>query len=544
MNKYKKQGGAKLLLSPLFSGVLILHSAFRLCSAAPAEHTLNLSIADSNGVYQLTPFPVAGHTNHFLKWDGTEWLLAAGAGGGSSDWGDIGGTLTDQADLVAALALKAPLASPTFTGTVTLPNSTVTNAMLAGSITAAKLVGTDITTVGTITSGTWSGNFGAVSGANLTALTAANITNSTTVGRNVLNLTNPSAISFIKIAADNTVSARTPVQVVSDLSLVAIATSGSASDLTTGTIPDARFPATLPALNGSALTNLNGTNIASGTVAVARLPASLGGLGAADDGLLAKFDADGGLSATDALFLRNGSNFVKFDLNGLTGENAVQLTMAGLALLDDANAAAQRTTLGLFAIASSGSATDLASGTIPDARFPATLPAASGANLTALNGENVQDDTIDDDSLDFGTGADQISAADIPIADTGAIFAATDAEAALLELAKVPVKVTAGSYTVGTTDPRELYGGVIYVTSTGTITVPAVASGASFTVITIGAIAVHVDPNAADLIYLDGTALSDGDKITNTSTAGDIAVLTYFDGTGWYASTNGWTDGN
>jgi hypothetical protein len=35
--------------------------------------------------------------------------------------------------------LKAPLASPTFTGTVTLPNSTVTNSMLAGSISYSKL---------------------------------------------------------------------------------------------------------------------------------------------------------------------------------------------------------------------------------------------------------------------------------------------------------------------------------------------------------------------------------------------------------------------
>jgi hypothetical protein len=68
-------------------------------------------------------------------------------------------------NLTSDLALKAPLASPTFTGTVTLPSSTVTNAMLAGSIaysklsltgavlnadlagsiTASKLVGSDIT---------------------------------------------------------------------------------------------------------------------------------------------------------------------------------------------------------------------------------------------------------------------------------------------------------------------------------------------------------------------------------------------------------------
>ena len=34
-------------------------------------------------------------------------------------------------------------------------------------------------------------------------------------------------------------------------------------------------------------------------------------------------------------------------------------------------------------------ATNLGSGTVPDARFPATLPAASGVNLTALNATNL-----------------------------------------------------------------------------------------------------------------------------------------------------------
>lgn len=50
----------------------------------------------------------------------------------------------------------------------------------------------------------------------------------------------------------------------------AIATSGSASDLSTGTIPDARFPATLPAASGANLTALNAGNISSGILATAR----------------------------------------------------------------------------------------------------------------------------------------------------------------------------------------------------------------------------------------------------------------------------------
>ncbi len=45
----------------------------------------------------------------------------------------------------------------------------------------------------------------------------------------------------------------------------------NASNLDSGTVPDARFPATLPALNGSALTDLNGSNVATGTIAAARV---------------------------------------------------------------------------------------------------------------------------------------------------------------------------------------------------------------------------------------------------------------------------------
>lgn len=48
----------------------------------------------------------------------------------------------------------------------------------------------------------------------------------------------------------------------------------SATALTSGTVPDARFPSTLPALSGVNLTALNASNLASGTVALARLPLS------------------------------------------------------------------------------------------------------------------------------------------------------------------------------------------------------------------------------------------------------------------------------
>ena len=65
------------------------------------------------------------------------------------------------------------------------------------------------------------------------------------------------------IAIDSTVATLTGSQTLTNKSIVATQL--------TGTIADARFPATLPALNGSALTSLNATNLGSGTVPTARL---------------------------------------------------------------------------------------------------------------------------------------------------------------------------------------------------------------------------------------------------------------------------------
>lgn len=62
-------------------------------------------------------------------------------------------------------------------------------------------------------------------------------------------------------------------------------TSLNASNLGSGTVPDARFPATLPAASGVNLTNLNASNLASGSVATARL-----GTGTANSGTFLRGD--------------------------------------------------------------------------------------------------------------------------------------------------------------------------------------------------------------------------------------------------------------
>lgn len=91
-------------------------------------------------------------------------------------------------------------------------------------------------------------------------------------------------------------------QINKTTSSLADITTRSASDLSSGTLPDARFPSTLPALNGSALTNLNASNLSSGTVAPARL-------GSLTDGVF-PYKTSGGLA--DGPLLRYGSGTVGF----------------------------------------------------------------------------------------------------------------------------------------------------------------------------------------------------------------------------------------
>ncbi len=54
-------------------------------------------------------------------------------------------------------------------------------------------------------------------------------------------------------------------------------------------------------------------------------------------------------------------------------------------------------------------ATNLTSGTLPDARFPATLPATSGANLTSLNASNLSSGTVPDARISFSSVSQHIT---------------------------------------------------------------------------------------------------------------------------------------
>jgi hypothetical protein len=167
--------------------------------------------------------------------------------------------------------------------------------------------------------------------------------------------------------------------------LAAIATSGSASDLATGTLPiarvadgdvtlakiqnitSARFIARITVGAGAA----EQITAAQAKTLLAIVPGDVTGLAAIASSGSA---SDLGTGTLPAARIQAG-DITTTKLGG-------DITAAGKALLDDADTAAQRTTLGLATVAASGSASDLGTGTLAAARIAdGTLPIAKIANI-------------------------------------------------------------------------------------------------------------------------------------------------------------------
>ncbi len=100
--------------------------------------------------------------------EGSYFVIEEGTANAGTLWIETGqGPFTVGTTPIIFTELSVAPQTLTFTGNVTgtgassialtIGAAQVTNAMLAGSITAANLVGTDIATVGTITAGTWHG---------------------------------------------------------------------------------------------------------------------------------------------------------------------------------------------------------------------------------------------------------------------------------------------------------------------------------------------------------------------------------------------------
>lgn len=153
-------------------------------------------------------------------------------------------------------------------------------------------------------------------------------------------------------------------------------TSLNASVLTVGTVPDARFPATLPAVSGVNLTSLNASNLASGTVANARTTAA----SANGASTIVARDASGN-------FVANVGTFTTISGAGgsVTAINASNISTGTIA-----NA---RTT----AASANGASTIIArdaSGNFTANTATLTTVTGAGSGLTSLNASNISSGTL------------------------------------------------------------------------------------------------------------------------------------------------------
>ena len=199
-------------------------------------------------------------------------------------------------------------------------------------------------------------------------------------------------------------------------------------------------------------------------------------------------------------------------------------------------------------------ATQLTSGTVPDARFPATLPAASGANLTALNATQLTSGTVPDArfpaTLPAASGvnltalnATQLTSGTVPIARIGATgtasastylrgdnsWATVSGGAASDSFATIAVAGQSSVVADSATDTLTLVAGSnITITTdadTDSITINSTASGGatsdSFATIAVaGQNSVVADSGTDTLTLVAGTGMS----ITTNNTTDTITI--------------------
>ena len=248
------------------------------------------------------------------------------------------------------------------------------------------------------------------------------------------------------------------------------------------------------------------------------------------------------------------NRIVRYD--GTTG-TIIQVSSASIS---DAGLLTATSFSGIGTLLTALNATELTSGTIPNSRFPATLPASSGTNLTALNATQLTSGTVPDDrfpaTLPASSGtnltdlnATQLTSGTVPIGRIGASgtpsastylrgdnsWAAATGGSASNSFATIAVAGQSSVAADSSTDTLTLVGvGITITTDATTDAITFTSSGASSdsfnTIAVAGQSSVVADSSTDTLTLAGGTGISittdagtDTVTITSTVTAGATA---------------------
>ena len=220
----------------------------------------------------------------------------------------LGGSTTVTASTTSALTFNnsgsGAASGSTFNGgsPVTISYNSVGASPLAGS--------TSLTTTGTVTTGTWSGLFGAVSGANLTNLTAGNLVGtipSTVLGNSTLYIgTTGVALNraSANLALSGILSVTMPGSTSGSVQIIPAATAG------TGTV------LTLPATTGTVITSGDTGTVTNTMLAGSIANSKLANSSVTYNGVNVALGGSGTITATTTNTLTFGTHLTGTSFNG------------------------------------------------------------------------------------------------------------------------------------------------------------------------------------------------------------------------------------